>query len=65
MTGPARPRHFEPYSLPIDPTTGLLRLAPNTERYCLPGGGCIAVELAEDDQITITDLEGQQLFECD
>ena len=63
MTGSARPRHFEPYSLPVDPTTGLPRMEPGRERYSVPGGGCIMLALAEDDEITITDLEGLQRCE--
>ena len=63
MTGSARPRHCEPFSLPVDPTTGLPRMEPGRERYSVPGGGCIVLALAEDDEITITDLEGLQRCE--
>ena len=60
MSGSLRTRHFEPYSLPVDPTTGLLRMEPGWERSFVRGGGSVLLELAEDDRVTITDMEGLQ-----
>ena len=51
---PARPRLLEP---------GMWRQDPYLERYHVPGGGCIVLELFPDDELRVIDPEGKQIGE--
>ena len=51
---PARPRLLEP---------GMWRQDPYLERYHVPGGGCIVLELFPDDELRVVDPEGKQMGE--
>ena len=42
---------------------GVPLLAPGVERYKVPGGGCVVVDIAKGDEIILTDLEGRQPVE--
>ena len=50
----ARPRLLEP---------GMWRQDPYLERYHVPGGGCIVLELFPDDELRVVDPEGKQIGE--
>jgi aminomethyltransferase len=60
------PRPF-PGSLIPRPSTvirpGRSSLAPNCERYVVPGGGTLAVAVAAGDRLQVKDLEGRQPVE--
>ena len=51
---PAQPRLLEP---------GMWRQDPYLERYHVPGGGCIVLELFPDDELRVVDPEGKQIGE--
>ena len=42
---------------------GIVALAPNCERYPVPGGGTLAVPVEAGDSLLIKDVEGRQVFE--
>ena len=46
-----RPRLIEP---------GLRALPPGVERYRIPGGGALVVEIFAGDDLTLVDVEGRQ-----
>ena len=41
------------------------RQDPYLERYCVPGGGSIVLELLPDDELRIIDPEGKQMGELE
>ena len=51
VVSPTRPKVIEP---------GMPAIVPGVERYQVKGGGAIVIALEPDDQLEITDVEGQQ-----